>query len=115
MESFEQKKTELDIFREEIAEMKKIEMEKKEQQEKYNPHFNEIEPNTLIEEDLDIYKKCSTGSLKKEEFLKYQSQFREIKDNKDPRFNFMAWLGNKLNTLEWYKRWNPEFYKDKEW
>jgi hypothetical protein len=107
MENFESKEKQINFekLRQEIADLKTVELKKKEEKKQYNPHFDNIEPGVLTEEDLDKYQKYLDGTLTKEEFLQYQSNFRGVEDENDPRLNFMAWLTNKITTREWLKKW----------
>ena len=74
IESYKEKKSELDLFQKEISEIKKKEMEKKEKNEgkSYNPHFNEINPEELTDEDRIIYEKFKDGSMTLEDLEKYR-------------------------------------------
>lgn len=114
MENFETKNISFDYesLRQEIADLKAAEMAKKEKGSKdYNPHFDNIEPAVLTGEDLNIYKEYKDGTLTLERFLEYQKKFHGVDNEKDPRINFMAWIGNATTAPEWIKKWYPEVYE----
>ncbi len=74
IELCEGKKSELDLFREKIAAIKTVEMVKKGKNKgkNYNPHFDDINPEDLIEEDCEIYEKFKGGSMTLEDLEKYR-------------------------------------------
>ena len=102
MESYEEKKNGIDLFKAEISEIKKQEMEKKAQGEKYDPHFENINPKELKEEDKIIYEKFRDGSMNFKEFSAYQQNIvadgteRKVQGFKDSRRMFYAWICNKI-------------------
>ncbi len=111
IESFEQKKSEIDLFREEIENIRKREMEKKEQEEKYDPHFDDIKPEELTEEDRVIYEKFKDDSMIFKEFSDYQQRVlseadaRRVSGAKESRVNFCAWITNRISGDEkWLKK-----------
>jgi len=81
IESFNETKSKLELFREKIAMIKAIEMAKKKKSKgkDYNPHFDDINPEDLTEDDCEIYKKFEDGSMASEDLEKYRkSVFSKI-------------------------------------
>jgi len=74
IESFNETKSKLELFREKIAMIKAIEMAKKKKSKgkDYNPHFDDINPEDLTEDDCEIYKKFEDGSMASEDLEKYR-------------------------------------------
>lgn len=99
----------LNGLRNEIEEIRENEMANKKSWlargktgEAYNPHFDDIDPQYLNEEDLIIYKKFKEDTLSFEEMREYQNKMtgEEAGDFVNPvnksRNNFQAYLANKL-------------------
>lgn len=96
-------------LRREIEEIRKAEMTDKEswlargrKGKAYDPHFDEIDPQDLTSEDLELYEKFKKGKLSFEEMKVYQDRISKeiIDDFESPinksRINFQAYLANKL-------------------
>ena len=103
------KKEWLDGLREEIEKMRENEMANKKSWlargkagKAYDPHFDEINPQHLKEENLIIYKKFKEEELSFEEMREYQDKMtgEEAGDFRNPvnksRNNFQAYMANKL-------------------
>lgn len=100
----------LDGLRNEIEEIRENEMANKKSWlargktgEAYDPHFDDIDPQYLKEEDLMIYKKFKEDTLSFEEMREYQDKMTEEAGGSDfinpinrSRNNFQAYLANKL-------------------
>ncbi len=103
----------LEQLRDEISEMKKIELGKKERGEEYNPHFEEFNPNDLEFDDLEIYQKFKDKSLDRESLNNYNAKLPVMKLDevmRNSRHNFYGLLVNLLSKEENLKWWNPEMY-----
>lgn len=90
-----------DALRKKVGLIKKEEMAKKEKGENYDPHFDFIESDKLIEEDLMIFDKFLNKILTKKELADYKI-FGKV-DN--PRVEFKYWLSNRVlcnGNLEWF-------------
>jgi hypothetical protein len=95
-------------LRHQVELIKKEEMMKKDNGEKYDPHFDFVEPNKLTEEDLIIFDKFLKKILTKEEFAYY----KPLGGLGDSRAEFKYWLSNKVlcdGNLEWF---DPNMLKD---
>ncbi len=93
VESSKEMKSKLELFREKVATIKAVEMAKKERCEKelkevgkaetgYNPHFEDINPNDLTEEDREIYEEFKSGSLTSKKFAEYRENIFSALDIK---------------------------------
>lgn len=100
-------------FRQEIADIRELEMRNKDLGGEYNPHFEKIDANNLGGDDLDIYAKLKNGSLTQAEFADYRNGFSE-NDRGESRKMFMYWLANQLSVGEWLKKWQAESFKKEE-
>lgn len=83
------------MFRETIAGLKRIEEEKRARGESSTAHFQWVNPEELLEEDARIYQKYLDNDLTKEEFIQYRKQFDHV-SIEDSRHGFAAYIGNKL-------------------
>lgn len=95
----------LDEFRQEIASRKNEELQKRDRGEKYNPHFEYIEPKDLTEGDMitDAYV-CGWEKLQikdpewahecTEQFRYYQELV--LKSGNSSRITFSAYLSNRV-------------------
>jgi hypothetical protein len=101
-------------LRQEIADLKAGELKKKEKKQEYNPHFEEIDPIDLLNQDLTIYRKFKEKSLAKEEFMEYQSGFKLLSENKQniSRSYLMAFISNQLVKIENQEWFDPKNYKE---
>lgn len=82
-QAWEEKKRELEDFREEIATSKEREAEKEKKHIDFNPHLAAINPENLNFRDMEIYKKFKEGSLKdsSDEFRTYRKEiFRDCQE-----------------------------------
>lgn len=100
----------LDELRDQIEKIRENEMANKESWlakgkmgKSYDPHFDEINPQYLKEEDLMIYKKFKEDTLSFEEMREYQNKMTGEAGSGDfidpisrSRNNFQAYLANKL-------------------
>lgn len=98
-------KIDFEALRHQVELIKEEEMAKKEKGEYHDPHFDFIEPNELIEEDLIIFDKFLKKILTRGDFFGYKVSG----EMSSPRLEFKAWLGNKLQVEEWF---DPEL---KDW
>jgi hypothetical protein len=86
-------------FREEIGLI--IEEERANQK---TAHFNELKPEELSPEDLEVWEKIKDGSVTQENMKEYKNIFFDgegkIKENITPgRKEFMAFANNKANIV----------------
>jgi len=107
LESFEKEKSPLELFKEEIKEIKKKE---------YDPHFDDINPEELTGEDKIIYEKFKDGSMTFKDFSDYRQNIisdverRGVEGLTDSRNNFFAWITNQISKSE---TWMEKFAKEK--
>jgi hypothetical protein len=99
-------KIDFEGLRQQVESIQKVEMAKKEKGEHYDPHFDFIKPNELIEKDFIIFHKFLKETLTKGDFFNYNASG----EMSGSRLEFKAWLGNKLQVEEWFipelKDWN---------
>ena len=114
-QSEEKKEDKYEVWRQEIVDIGTAEMAKKEKGEKYDPHFDVLNPQELTEADLDIFRAFKEKALKKEDYALYQEETRRETQQgifTESRSNFSAWLVNKINAdLELMAQWDPK-HKD---
>jgi hypothetical protein len=94
-------KIDFEALHQQVESIKREEMIKKNNGGKYDPHFDFVEPDKLIEEDLIIFDKFLKKILTKKEF----SYYKPLGGLGDARLEFKAWLGNKVlcdGNLEWF-------------
>jgi hypothetical protein len=92
-------------LREEIKDLKEVELIKKAAGKNYNPHFDHFDEKVLRDDDLEVYKKLKDRTLTQEEFLNYQNDFSSVRDATNPHFCFMEWIANQVTTPEWIEKW----------
>lgn len=76
---------ELEFLRQEIEKIK---------EESKDPHFQEINPKDLIDEDLDIYRKLRNKELTESDLNNYRDK---IGSKEKSRTAFAEYVTNKLN------------------
>ena len=103
----QKEKSPLEAFREEMHELKETEMRKKGEWEsrgrtgeKYDPHFDDIEPELLADKDRVIWHKVKNQTLTREELGQYRQELaEELKtaspEEKKSRGTFQAMAVNK--------------------
>ena len=94
-----------------LGKIRRRELERKERGDSYDPHFDLIDPALLGDEDLEVYGKFLDQTLKRDEFDTWRKKVQGSGDINDPRFNFAAWLANKLMSKENMRWFTPEDYK----
>lgn len=103
----QKEKTPLGAFREEMSGYKKEEMRKKaefekrgSQGERYDPHFDDINPEHLTEDDMAVWEKTKNKTLTRKELQEYLGRMSgELKSAepqvKKSRGTFYAFIANK--------------------
>lgn len=101
MEKLNIKKEELEIWKEKIANMIKIEQERKKKREDFNPRLAVIDEKHLTDDDIEIFRKSEEGVWTLGEFQAYTDKVtNEINTNPEnksnnSRDNFRDWIVTK--------------------
>jgi len=99
------------FYKNEVTAIKTSELEKMQNGQKYNPHFEDIDPETLTDEDFEIYNGFKQQILSPDEFYTYAQTFYDIDDYHNPQLNFKAWIANQLEYPENLKWFDPKEYE----
>jgi hypothetical protein len=105
-ENFEQK-SELDLFREKIAQLKKDEEEARRRGESTTRHLRDLDPMLLTEEDMNIYHQWQEGSLLLDEFNAHRNKIINHDKNANSG-EFLAYIGNRMMKETWKTEFNRE-------
>lgn len=108
----------LEVFRTEIALLKKEALTQKAKGLSYDPHLEVIEPGELTREDAEIYYKINDGTLTEAEYCQYFDKITKIDENpkvdsetKERRLNFRGFLADLIEEVGVANRWRAEKFK----
>ncbi len=105
-------KSELEIFKDVIQEIKEVEMAKKKAWEErdmkgemYNPHFDLINPEYLREAEREVYEKYKNDTLSAEEFnalkIEANKNYEKLPDAEKAALNdFWGYIANLVTARE---------------
>lgn len=106
-------KSELEIFKDKIKEIKEAEMNKRKAWEDrgmegkaYNPHFDAINQDYLEEPEREVYEKYQDDNLSTDEFRELRSAANKnykklpVDAKKETLSNFWAYIGNLVTARE---------------
>ncbi len=103
------------LLRQEMTAIKSHEIKKKQSGEKFDPHFDVINPDTLTDLDLNIYKKFKQHKLTVKEKAEYARSFDGVEDfYNDSSSNFCGWIGSQFEHPENLKWFNPREYAERK-